>query len=154
MAGRVGSVRVGPVSIFALVIILSLSVMAVLTTTMSQSSRFESQKQADYATGTYAAEVKGQEFVAQVDGILNTVSDQGGSLEHAVAMLDELLPPEASVAHLAYDRAETSLAFLTADGRLLTVTLVIDGDLNYSISEWKVTTEWYPESAGNLWSGQ
>ena len=59
-----GSVRIGPISLFALVIILCLAVMAVLSVTTAQATYAAAERQASFTTDTYANERAGQELVA------------------------------------------------------------------------------------------
>lgn len=145
-----GSVRIGPVSIFALVIIMCLSVMAVLASATAHANVNEAQKQADFTIGTYANETAAQEFVAQIDGVLAQTKAQGGDKEAAMAAIKAILPAEARISGNVI-----SLAFVATDGRCLTASLEIHDDLTYQITRWKVTTQWnLDDSETTLWTGQ
>lgn len=77
-----GSVRIGPISLFTLIIILCLAVLAVLSLTTARAELSITERQAQTTTETYALETAGQEFVAAVDAVLA----EGGS-----SALDEVL---------------------------------------------------------------
>lgn len=65
-----GSVRIGPISLFTLIIILCLAVLAVLSLTTARAELSVTERQAQTTTETYALETAGQEFVAAVDAAL------------------------------------------------------------------------------------
>lgn len=77
-----GSVRIGPISLFTLIIILCLAVLAVLSLTTARAELSITERQAQTTTETYALETAGQEFVAAVDAAL---------AEGASSALDEVL---------------------------------------------------------------
>ena len=80
-----GSVRIGPISLFALVIILCLAVMAVLSVTTAQATYAAAERQASFTADTYANERAGQEFAADIDAALAPVRAAGGGLAEALA---------------------------------------------------------------------
>ena len=63
-------VRIGSVSLFALVVIIGLAVLAVLAFSTANASLTMSQRQATATSELYLAETAAQEFVAGVDGVL------------------------------------------------------------------------------------
>ena len=65
-----GSVRIGPISLFTLIIILCLAVLAVLSLTTAPAQPPTTDRHAHTTTETYALETAGQEFVAAVDAAL------------------------------------------------------------------------------------
>ena len=69
MARPHGSVRIGPISLFTLIIILCLAVLAVLSVTTARAELSVTERQAATTTETYQLEVRGQEFLAAVDGL-------------------------------------------------------------------------------------
>ena len=77
-----GSVRIGPISLFALVIILCLAVMAVLSVTTAQATYAAAERQASFTADTYANERAGQEFAADIDAAggcrAGRIDGQGG----------------------------------------------------------------------------
>ena len=59
-----GSVRIGPISLFTLVIILCLAVMAVLSATTAQATYSAAEKQALFTNDTYQNEQAAQSAVS------------------------------------------------------------------------------------------
>ena len=90
-----GSVRIGPISLFALVIILCLAVMAVLSVTTAQATYAAAERQASFTADTYANERAGQEFAADIDAALAPVRAAGGGLAEALAAVRAALPADA-----------------------------------------------------------
>ncbi|MFR7493480.1 MAG: hypothetical protein ACLUVF_01945 [Adlercreutzia sp.] len=70
MAKPHGSVRIGPISLFALIIVLCLAVLTVLSVTTSLAELSTTERQAATTTETYQLEAVGQQFVADVDAAL------------------------------------------------------------------------------------
>lgn len=144
-----GSVRIGPISLFALVIILCLAVMAVLSVTTAQATYAAAERQADFTADTYANERAAQEFTADVDAALAPVRAAGGGLNAALAAVDKVLP-----ANSERDGATVRAEFTADSGRTLAVELDIQADATYVVKAWKATTLWTENGAGEtLWSG-
>lgn len=144
-----GSVRIGPISLFALVIILCLAVMAVLSVTTAQATLAAAEKQAAFTADTYANERAAQELTAEVDAALAPVRAAGGGLDEAVAAVERALPEGAVM-----DGTTVKAEFATDSGRSLAIELQIHKDATYSVSSWKATTKWTENGAGEtLWSG-
>lgn len=144
-----GSVRIGPISLFALVIILCLAVMAVLSVTTSQATYAAAEKQAEFTADTYANEQAAQELAADVDAVLAQVRAAGGGLAEALVVVERALPAGAQL------NGTTVQAEFTADsGRSLAVELQIHANATYSVTSWKATTLWTENGAEEtLWSG-
>ena len=70
MAKPHGSVRIGPISLFALIIILCLAVLAVLSLSTSIAELKITERQAQTTTETYQLETVGQTFASEVDAAL------------------------------------------------------------------------------------
>ena len=70
MAKPHGSVRIGPISLFTLIIVLCLAVLTVLSVTTSLAELSTTERQAATTTETYQLETAGQQFVADVDAAL------------------------------------------------------------------------------------
>ena len=144
-----GSVRIGPISLFALVIILCLAVMAVLSVTTAQATYAAADRQASFTTDTYANEQAAQEFTADVDAALAPVRASGGGLAEALAAIRKALPANAEL-----DGSTVKAEFTADSGRTLAVVLQIHADATYSVASWKATTLWTDDGAGEaLWSG-
>ena len=91
-----GSVRIGPISLFTLVIILCLAVMAVLSATTAQATYSAAEKQALFTNDTYQNEQAAQSAVAVIDAALEDVRASGGGLDEALAAVDEALPTRSA----------------------------------------------------------
>ena len=134
-----GSVRIGPISLFTLVIILCLAVMAVLSATTAQATYSAAEKQALFTNDTYQNEQAAQSAVAVIDAALEDVRASGGGLDEALA---------------AVDGSRVLMTFASPSGRTLDVELTITANATYEISQWKATTQWTNDGPGaTLWSG-
>lgn len=146
---RGGSVRIGPISLFTLVIVLCLAVMSVLAVATAQATYAAAEKQALFATDTYANESEAQQFVAEVDAALAGVRASGGGLQAAYATVDRVLPANAT-----REDSLVKAVFTAESGRTLEVGLTIQPDATYEISLWKATTQWTDTGSGEtLWPG-
>lgn len=65
-----GSVRIGPISLFVLIIVLCLAVLAVLSLQTARAELAVAQRQALMTQDVYVNEKEGQEFISQIDAIL------------------------------------------------------------------------------------
>lgn len=144
-----GSVRIGPISLFTLVIILCLAVMAVLSATTAQATYSAAEKQALFTNDTYQNEQAAQSAVAVIDAALEDVRASGSGLDEALAAVDEALPADAQ-----RDGSRVLMTFASSSGRTLDVELTITANATYEISQWKATTQWTNDGPGaTLWSG-
>lgn len=144
-----GSVRIGPISLFALVIILCLAVMAVLSVTTAQATYAAAERQATFTSDTYANESAAQQFVSEMDAVLAQVREAGGGTSEALAALERVLPENAKL-----EGMQIEAEFTTDSGRTLTIDLEIHANATYTITAWKATTLWTNDSPGEaLWSG-
>lgn len=75
-------VRIGSISVFALVVIICLAVLAVLSFSTANASLTMSQRQATATSELYLDERAAQEFLAGVDGILSATRE--GEMAKAV----------------------------------------------------------------------
>ena len=152
MSGSNSSVRIGPISLFTLVIILCLAVMAVLSATTAQATYAAAEKQALFTDDTYANESAAQSAVAAIDAALAPVRDAGGGLDAALAAVDKARPADA--ANAQRDGASVLLTFAAPSGRTLDVELTIKANATYEISQWKATTQWTNDGPSTmLWPG-
>lgn len=143
------TVRIGPISLFTLVIILCLAVLGVLAVTTAQATFAAAEKQAAFTTDTYENETAAQEFVAQIDAALAPVRESDGDSTAALEAVRKVLRAEATL-----DGSTVSATFSAESGRSLTIQLVIESDGTYEITNWKATTEWTDTGSGEtLWSG-
>ena len=194
MARPHGSVRIGPISLFTLIIILCLAVLAVLSITTARAELSITERQAATTTGTYQLEVQGQEFVAAVDGALasggetaleavlaeygiavtaapagdaaaagavpggEAIEDEtpsGGTVPAAgTTISDDDGGAGAITVSGTFDGELISATFAMDSGRTLAVALRVSNNDTYTIEQWKMTTQWTDDGAGeNLWLG-
>ncbi len=194
MARPHGSVRIGPISLFTLIIILCLAVLAVLSITTARAELSITERQAATTTETYQLEVQGQEFVAAVDGALasggetaleavlaeygiavtaapagdaaaagavpagEAVEDEtpsGGTVPAAgTTISDDDGGAGAITVSGTFDGELISATFAMDSGRTLAVVLRVSNNDTYTIEQWKTTTQWTDDGAGeNLWLG-
>lgn len=115
-----GSVRMGPVSLFALIIALCLAVMAVLSVSTAKATYAATQRLADSTTELYTLEQSGQQFVANVDATLaNAYGHDSGvaALEAAGdGLLDGAQSDSVHASLLVGDAASGASADGAADG--------------------------------------
>jgi hypothetical protein len=187
-------VRIGPISLFTLIIILCLAVLAVLSITTARAELSITERQAATTTETYQLEVQGQEFVAAVDGALasggetaleavlaeygiavtaapagdaaaagavpagEAVEDEtpsGGTVPAAgTTISDDDGGAGAITVSGTFDGELISATFAMDSGRTLAVVLRVSNNDTYTIEQWKTTTQWTDDGAGeNLWLG-
>lgn len=166
-----GSVRIGPVSIFALIIILCLSVLAVLSISTANAGWALAQRQASYTADLYDNEQAGQRFLMSVDDQLAKVRSGKQTANQALAQLEDSVQslaeaacaphPESGVDTLeAATTATASVAgkrvsaqFHSAKGHDLLIELEIRNDGTYQVTSWKTTSSTSTEDEVKLWSG-
>lgn len=187
MAKPHGSVRIGPISLFTLIIILCLAVLAVLSVTTARAELSITERQAGTTTETYQLEVQAQKFVADVDAALaedgtalgevlsrygiadvlpaderalpgETIADEtpsGNAAAASGATISEEGGTDSIVVAGTFDGDIISAVFAMNSGRTLAVVLSINDDGTYAIEQWKTTTQWTDDGAGeNLWLGE
>ena len=149
MSRTQGSIRIGPISLFSLVILLCLAVLSVLTVATTQSISASAHKHAALTTAGYENESAAQALVADIDSALVPFRMQNAALGDIRQAVAAVLPEQAHM--------QDSLVFaefVTDSGRTLSITLAIDADATYRIITWQATTQWNLESGDvKLWSG-
>ena len=169
MARGNSSVRMGPISLFALVIIICLAVMAVLALATARAGLARSERQADSVSALYANERAGQELVARVDALLAQAREDGLDRDGATGLLADALPgladaaastaaaadllPQVDAASVDPADATATVRFATESGRLLDIELTVTADLTCETSSWKATTLWTEDTSDTVWSG-
>ena len=149
MSSPKGSVRIGPITLFTLVIVLFLAVLGALAVTTAQATYAAAEKQASFTEDTYANEAAAQGLVAEIDRVLSGVRESKGNLDAALAAVKLVLPDNA---HL--DDNTISATFTAQSGRTLAIALEIRMNATYEIISWKATTQWVNENTGEkLWAG-
>ena len=160
-----GSVRIGPISVFVLVIILCLAVLAVLSITTAHASQSLTTRQLVFTADQYANESAGQEFMGLIDKELVKVRQGSESADQARANLtaqaSEMAQQAATHTKDFSITGSSSMTgnvvaatFTTASGHLLSIRVEVYDNGTYQITQWKQITQW--NEAGNpikLWSG-
>lgn len=103
---RVSTVRMGPISVFALVIILCLAVLGVLSASTATAGSSLAQRQASFAADDYRNEVAGQQLYAAADDALAPVRAAGGDAAAASAALEAALPDITAAAQEGFAEGE------------------------------------------------
>jgi len=159
-SSRRPTVRMGLITLFTLVIMLSLAVMAVLSITTSKAQLTMAQRYATSTSDAYDLETKGNEFLASLDSVLAqhraagaTLSDASGELSASVASIGTTATTQDIVATASMQGSSVSASFVNKDGRQLSVTVALNNDLTYSISQWKlISTRSNGATSDTLWS--
>ena len=152
MAKAHGSVRIGPISLFTLIVVLCLAVMAVLSVSTAQAGFAITQRQAAMTTSTYENEVAAQEFIAHVDAALAGVRDNGGDASDAKKAIEPVLAQYAEN-NAKVEGSTVTATFVAQGNRTLSVELAINNDATYSVVSWKATTLWEQSQSEILWQG-
>ncbi|HIY79318.1 MAG TPA: hypothetical protein IAA42_02650 [Candidatus Olsenella excrementavium] len=148
-----GSVRMGPVSLFALVVALCLAVMAVLAVTTARASMALAERQAAFTADDYANEAVGQELLARV----RAVADEGGAGAVGTRLYDLLAAcsgEDGPALTATINEGQLSAHIESASGRCLDVVLAIGENGEVSVGSWRATTLWDEDTGDVLWTGQ
>ena len=162
--GRADNVRIGPISLFTLIIVLCMAVLAVLSFSTAHASMVMAERQATATTELYLDEVAAQEFVAGLDGQLAAVRAAGGNGAAGAKRVSDVLidlrdaaqAATAGQVEVTAGIADTDVTarFECQNGRTLYLAITILPDATYRIDTWKmsaVQNEAQPE--GSLWTG-
>ena len=163
MERRPSTVRMGPISVFALVIILCLAVLGVLSVTSASAGSALAQRQAEFAADDYRNEIVGQSFYAHADDVLAQVRAQGGDAQAASAALEAAMVDIGSAASsdvgvpitlsTSLDGGELEVRIQAQSGRCLDIEFAIQPDATLSVAAWKATTLWTEDATDHLWTG-
>ena len=159
------NVRVGPISLFTLIIVICLAVLAVLTFATANATAIMTQRQATATSELYLDEQAAQQFVAGLSDQLQQVRTQGGSGEDAAQAVEAGLVELRDMAQDSTDGQvsvtasvndmQVNAQFQCENGRMLTIVVTIRDDCSYRIDKWKMTAiQNEEEPAGNLWTGE
>ena len=173
------NVRVGPITVFTLIAVLCMAVLAVLSVSTANASQTMAQRQADAVSQMYLDEAAAQAFLAELDGALAPVRDGGASGAAASAAAESGLARARQAAVDAADKmiaaGEASLPegvagvqvnasvgssstinadFTCGNGRKLDVVLSIRDDGTLRVDRWKMRAVQNEEQPGGLlWTG-
>ena len=159
---REENVRIGPISVFTLIIIICMAVLAVLTISTANASLVLSQRQAVAAQELYLDETAAQAFLAEVDDRLTPL--RAGGSANAMSVLEADLVPMRNAAQDAVDGQvevltnvsgqQLNAEFSCANGRTLKIVVTVLPDGTYRIDKWKMTAVVNEEQPmGNLYTG-
>lgn len=142
-----GSVRMGPISLFTLVILICLAVLGLLAISTSQATYAAAERQAKFMQETYENETAAWEFVETVDEAVETVRLSGGTMDDAMAAVERAVPSDAIVSGCM-----VTMRFKGDLGRTLEVRIVVNNDATMSIVDWIAGMERSSDASGEtLW---
>ena len=179
---RLSTVRMGPISVFALVVILCLAVLGVLSASTATAGSSLAQRQASFAADDYRNEVAAQQLYAAADDALASVRAAGGDAAAAAAALEAALPDIAAAAQEGFAEGETAAAsgaasepnvavepaptvqtsiesgtlsahIQSSSGRCLDIQLEVQVDATLAVTAWKATTLWEEDDTDVIWQG-
>lgn len=164
---REDEVRIGPISMFALITIICLAVLAALTFSTANASLVMTQRQATAVEELYLDETAAQEFVADVSDelarIRETYGSQVASSTAASAVEDSLIEFCGNVHDNSNGQVTATASmvnntlyaqFTCENGRELTISATVRNGATLRIDKWKMTAvQNEEEPAGNLWTG-
>lgn len=161
-AAREDHVRIGPISVFALIIIVCMAVLAVLTISTAHASLVLSERQALATQELYLDETAAQTFLAEMDARLEQTRGQGAAaalravesdLDEVRASAEEATGGQVS-ASADVSGQQVSAEFSCENGRTLKIAVTVLGDGTYRIDKWKMTAvENEEQPMGNLYTG-
>lgn len=157
-------VRIGPLSMFALIAILSMAVLAVLSISSANASFVISQRQANAVSDAYLAEMSAQDFVGWVDFEL-AVARKTDDLSGAGDAVADALPSiarhveEGSEGRIAVDAAvedgRVKASFSCDGARTLNILVTILPDGTLRVDEWAMAAVQNEAAPGGaLWTGE
>lgn len=160
---REENVRIGPISIITLIAVISMAVLAVLSTSTAHATKTISERQAAATHELYLNERAAQEFVAGIDDALASVA--GGSATGSAAAVDRALDDICAAARAAGENQVTLTAkvegesvtaeFVGESMRRLDVKISIRDGATYRIDKWKTAAvQQEAPTAGTLWTGE
>ena len=145
-------VRTGALTVLLVVMSICLAALAVLSLTTAAADRKLAARSGETTRATYALELAGQQWLAQLDGAVV----QAGGAEADPAAVQALT--DGQLAGEVTWEGRTLRAVLGADGQrqlALAVTVLPGDGSRYRVDSWQILTPW--ESAdpqGDLWDGQ
>lgn len=166
---REENVRIGPISIFALIVIICLAVLAVLTVSTAHASLVLSQRQAQATHELYLTETAAQTFIAGIDEQLGdmrapSAASADNDAQSKLRIIDSSLVALRDEAREAVDgqveitastiNDQVIAEFSCEGGRTLKIAVTILSDGTYRIDKWRMTAvENEEQPLGNLYTG-
>lgn len=140
-------IRMGPITVIALLIIIALATLGVLSLTTARASSIAATKQDAAIQALYENECEAQQFLADLDDALEPARRSGLSAREAVANMSA-----SKLAGAEKDGITISKSFAN-DARKLTVIVVVRDDLNYQVVSWKTESLIDTNETVELWPG-
>ena len=161
---RKDNVRIGPITLFTLVVVLCLAVLAVLAASTANAAHTMADRRATATTELYLDERAAQEFLAGMDEQLAIVRASGANGTSGAQLVGTTLGAICDSAQAAAgDAVEVSASasgqtvhaeFACENGRVLNISVTILDDATYRIDRWRMTAVQNEEPAmGGLWTG-
>ena len=161
---RGDDVRIGPISLFTLIAVICLAVLAVLAFSTSNATYIMTQRQAQATSELYLDETAAQEFIAGLSDELASVRNAGGTgAEAAQRVQSSLVTLRDAAQDAANGQVEVTASvsdgtvraeFACDNGRVLTIVVTIRDNATFRIDKWKMTAvQNEAEPEGNLWTG-
>ena len=154
-ANREEHVRIGPLSLFTLIAVICLAVLAVLEFSTANASKTLADRQRDAVSSLYVNETAAQCFMAQLDDELAASGKAGvdNALGSCVQAATDAAQDAVEVS-ASYADDTVYAEFTGAEGRALSVEVTIRDNATYRIDKWKVVAvQNEEEPQGNLWTG-
>ena len=123
-----GSVRIGPISLFALIIILCLAVLSVLAVTTSQSMYRLAELQATATEGMYQDEAAAQDMLARIDAVLADARRNGDEQQAASMVENELEDIVRDIARRYEPEVAVDAVYVNMEQVRRSATISIDED--------------------------
>ena len=163
MAKQGKAVRMGPISLFVLIVVVCVAVLAALSFTTAQAQYTVAKRQASMETSYYANDAVGERLLFEANEQLPAIWATGASPSSAAGTLCSRL--NATISEAAQARG-VSLGLLESDGntikatisapdgRTLNIVLELKRGANVEVKQWKITTERNEEiTDGKLFTG-
>lgn len=142
------AVRMGPVTVFTLLIIIALATLSVLSLTTAQAARTAAEKHDSAIQALYENEREAQTFLADLDAALAEQRAEGANPNQAARAIANLPFSQQITAN------ENSLTTVFEHAsRRLTVMLKLHDDLTYQITSWKTDSTMDTSEQTTLWQG-
>ena len=141
-------IRMGPITVIALLIVIALATLGVLSLTTARASNVAASKQDSAIQALYENESEAQQFLADLDTALIPARNNALSATEAA----ESLESTGSLAGATIDGITISQTFEN-ETRKLNVIVVIRDDLNYQVVSWKTESTIETEESVELWQG-
>lgn len=140
-------IRMGPITVIALLIIIALATLGVLSLTTARASSVAASKQDTAIQALYENEREAQQFLADLDAALMPAREDGLSAQEALASISAGQLSDAEIDGITVTKSFEN------DTRKLNVIVVIRDDLDYQVVSWKTESIIDTAETVELWQG-